>query len=147
MEENNLLLAEKAISQGFNLAFFDYVLLGICFTIITIGFLYGKKYYTEKGVLFPGSLFIYLAALSLGSISLLLNDIKGSPSIFIFYISLIVFSLASADTKIFLLSKLQSMIFIKFKELSYSEFFVTKEDIKDFLIQKNQKRKLEERYG
>lgn len=137
MEQQDLILAEQAISTGFNLSFIDFVLLGFCFIIITMGFIFGKKYFSEKGVLFPASLFIFLSALSLSSSSLLMNDLKGSASLFILYISLIVFSLSSADSKTYLLSKLQTMIFLRFKELSYSEFFVTKEDIKDFLITKS----------
>ncbi len=137
MEQQDLILAEQAISTGFNLSFIDFVLLGFCFIIIAIGFIFGKKHFSEKGVLFPVSLFIFLSALSLSSSSLLMNDLKGSASLFILYISLIVFSLSSADSKTYLLSKLQTMIFLRFKELSYSEFFVTKEDIKDFLITKS----------
>lgn len=136
MEEKNL-LSENAISNSFNLSFIDFLLLGFCFLIIAIGFIYGKKYFSEKGVLFPASLFIFLSALSLSSSSLLMNELKGSASLFICYISLIIFSLVSADSKTYLLSKLQTLIFIKFKELSYSDFFSTKEDIKEFLINKS----------
>ncbi len=139
MESNELDLnnAETALSGGLNLLFIDFVILGICFVIIVIGFIYGKKFFAERGILFPASLFIFFSALSLTTISFFINELQSSVSLFIAYTSLIVFSLASADSKIYIVSKLQTLIFMKFKELSYSEFFVTKEDIKEFLIKKS----------
>lgn len=139
MESNDLALniAENALSNGFNLSFLDFIILGLCFIIIAIGFIFGKNFFSERGILFPGSILIFLSALSLSLSSFFMNDLKGSLILFIGYTSLIVFSLASADSKIYITSKLQTLIFLKFKELSYSEFFITKEDIKEFLINKS----------
>lgn len=129
---------EKGVSNAYNFGLVDIFSIAIFITLLTLGFAFGKKYYSEKGILFPISGIIFLSTLTLVVTGLIGENINSSPSIFIGFMSLIAFSLVCADSRIYSLSKLESMIYRKFRELSYGDFFITKEDIIMFLIKKSE---------